>query len=105
MGPGRPTAVDVSRKEANVMREIPMLRQLALVGGLAVALAAGTAVAQTPFGGDDAGFIPPNKDIAKCENSVAKNVGKAAACILSCHKKRANGVLADETAEDECETT
>jgi len=66
-------------------------------------LVVGLAIAQTPFGGDDGGFITSNKGFAKCENSVAKSLGKAAACILGCHKKRAKGSLADDTAEDNCE--
>src|SRR5262245_48108481 len=80
-----------------------LTKALALIGGLVAALAMGRAMAATPFGGDDTGFIPPTKDIAKCEDSVGKSLGKAAACILGCHKKRADGKLADETAEDNCE--
>jgi|SRR5262245_849481 len=80
-----------------------LTKALALIGGLVAALAVGRAIAATPFGGDDTGFIPPTKDIAKCEDSVGKSLGKAAACILGCHKKRADGKLADETAEDNCE--
>ena len=80
-----------------------MVKRLALIGGLAVMLVVGLAIAQTPFGGDDGGFVTSNKGFAKCENSVAKSLGKAAACILGCHKKRAKGSLADDTAEDNCE--
>jgi hypothetical protein len=76
---------------------------LALIGGFVGVLGAGWAIAGTPFGGDDGGFIPPTKDIGKCEDSVGKNLGKAANCILGCHKKRAKGSLADETAEEACE--
>src|SRR5437016_2236554 len=76
---------------------------LALIGGFVGVLGAGWAIAGTPFGGDDTGFIPPSKDVAKCENSVGKELGKAANCVLGCHKKRAKGSLADETAEDNCE--
>ena len=80
-----------------------MVKRLALIGGLAVMLVVRLAIAQTPFGGDDGGFVTSNKGFAKCENSVAKSLGKAAACILGCHKKRAKGSLADDTAEDNCE--
>ena len=73
---------------------------IALLGMLA-----GSAVAGTPFGGDDTGFIPPTKNVAKCESSVARSHAKAVACILGCHRKRATGALADETAEDTCEKT
>jgi len=41
--------------------------------------------------------------LRSARTSVAKNLGKAAACILGCHKKRAKGSLADDTAEDNCE--
>ena len=81
-----------------------MIKRLALISGLAVMLVVGLAIAQTPFGGDDGGFVTSNKGFAKCENSVAKSLGKAAACILGCHKKRAKGSLADDTAEDNCES-
>jgi hypothetical protein len=58
----------------------------------------------TPFGGDDTGDIPVAKSAtAKCEDGVNKLVGKAVACIIGCHKKRADGKLADDTAEDACE--
>src|SRR5262245_39532369 len=75
-----------------------------LIGGLAVVLAARWATAGTPFGGDDTGFLPPTKDVARCENTVLKSHGKAVACILGCHKKRANGAV-DEAGEDACERT
>src|SRR5215470_6630251 len=80
-----------------------MTKTLALIGGLVAALAMGRAMAATPFGGDDDGaFVPPDKDTAKCEDSVGKSVGKAAACIFGCHKKYADGKL-DATGEDNCE--
>src|SRR6266849_4226226 len=78
-----------------------MARLTAVIVGLGVALlVAGVVIAATPFGGDDSGFIPPDKNSAKCELSVAKNVRKTSACILGCHKKRASGVFTDETGED-----
>ena len=80
-----------------------MVKRLVLISGSGAMLVVGLAIAQTPFGGDDGGFITSNKGFAKCENSVAKNLGKAAACILGCHKKRAKRSLADDTAEDNCE--
>ncbi len=60
-----------------------------------------------PFGGDDAGEIPadaPRGPIAKCENGVGKAVAKLAAAILKCHAHRVSGKLADDSAEDTCET-
>jgi len=64
--------------------------------------------AGTPFGGDDTGNIPadaPSGPISKCENGVGKAVGKLVAAINKCHASRASGKLADDTAEDTCETT
>jgi hypothetical protein len=58
----------------------------------------------TPFGGDDTGDLPVAKSaVAKCEDTVNKLVGKAAACIIKCHASRASGKLTDDTAEDNCE--
>jgi len=71
---------------------------------LAGALAGGVAMAQTPFGGDDGGFLPPNKQAAACENAVAKALAKALVCVAKCHEARAAGKLADDTAEDDCES-
>ncbi len=58
----------------------------------------------TPFGGDDTGDLPVAKSaVAKCEDTVNKLVGKAAACIIKCHASRASGKLTTDTAEDACE--
>src|SRR6516225_11254819 len=84
---------------------ICMLRSVAAVAALSVGLlGVGTARAQTPFGGDDTGLVPPAAD-AKCEAGAGKAVDKLIACILKCHASRASGKLADDTAEDSCETT
>src|SRR5262249_32719509 len=82
-----------------------MFRSVAAVAALSVGLLwVGTARAQTPFGGDDTGFVPPPKSaIGKCEAGAGKAVDKLIACIFKCHASRASGKLVDETAEDECE--
>ena len=49
-----------------------MMRKLAIVAGLATLLGIGVAVAGTPFGGDDGGFIPPDKATLVCESAVGK---------------------------------
>ena len=78
---------------------------VAILASLSVGLLwVGTARAQTPFGGDDTGFVPPAAN-AKCEAGAAKAVDKLIACILKCHASRASGKLADDTAEDSCEKT
>ena len=87
-------------------KEGGMFRTVSVVAALVVGLWAASARAQTPFGGDDTGLIPPAKSpIAKCEAGAAKAEGKLIACILKCHASRASGKLADDTAEDACEKT
>ena len=60
-----------------------------------------------PFGdGDDTGFVPTTKPIAKCESSVGKNVGKLVKGLLTCHVKTADAGLKGKPFDDEtCETT
>src|SRR6516162_2667492 len=81
-----------------------MFRTVSVVGALVVGLCLPSARAQTPFGGDDTGFLPPAAN-AKCEAGAAKAAGKLIACIDKCHASRASGKLADDTAEDACEKT
>jgi hypothetical protein len=81
-----------------------MIGKMAVAGALGGLLVGGVVMAATPFGGDDTGFIPPDKTTAICENAVGKIVGKYVACVLKCHAARANQKLADDTAEDVCET-
>jgi hypothetical protein len=82
-----------------------MFRTAFVVAALSVSLLwVGAARAQTPWGGDDTGFIPPPA-AAKCEAGAAKAWGKLIACISKCHTSRAIGKLADDTSEDSCEKT
>jgi hypothetical protein len=80
-----------------------MTKNLMLVAVMAGVLAAGAARAQTPFGGDDDGFLPPDKQSAACENAIAKALAKSLVCVANCHAARAAGKL-DETAEENCES-
>src|SRR6516165_11238214 len=95
-----------------------MFRTVSVVAALSVGLwvasaraAVGTTTTTlppsgTPWGGDDTGLIPPAKSpTAKCEAGAAKAAEKLNACIFKCHARRASGKLADDTAEDSCETT
>src|SRR5262249_43538310 len=56
----------------------------------------------TPFGGDDTGFVPPDKNTAQCENKVANKLAGLGKCITTCQAKRAaaalNGTAFDEKA-------
>ena len=83
-----------------------MFRTVFVVAALSVGLWLASARAQTPFGGDDTGIVPPAKSpTAKCELGAGKAADKAIACIGKCHASRASGKLADDTAEDSCEKT
>src|SRR5438034_5193668 len=88
--------------EGNPMTSRPVLALM-----LATSLCAGASLAAPgdPFGGDEPGCFPLNKNAAKCQHAVAKAASKALVCILGCHIKRANGKLVDDTAEDACEST
>ena len=83
-----------------------MIRGFAIAVGLASLLGVGAAVAGTPFGSDDTGFLPPagDKVTLTCENAVGKNVSKLVACISKCHAARAAGKITDDAGEDACET-
>ena len=55
---------------------------------------------------EDSGFVPPIKDVAKCEAGVAKNVSKLKSCIDKCHIKAAAARFNVQTFDEEaCETT
>ena len=56
------------------------------------------------FGGDDTGFVPPDKNTAKCEDTVAKNATKLLGCVMKCHTKQADSALAGQSFDEEaCE--
>ena len=84
-----------------------MMRRLALAAVLVGALAGGSALASTPLdpGGDDAGFVPPNRDALHCEDNVARNLRKAMKCIgVRCHRKNAIFLLKGRNfPEQSCE--
>ena len=51
------------------------------------------------------GFVPPDKDSAKCEDTVLKNLTKLAACLRTCHQKQATqAAKAKPFDEEACET-
>ena len=78
---------------------------LALMLATLLCTGASLAAPGDPFGGDEPGCFPLNKNAAKCQHTVAKAASKALVCILGCHVKRADGKLTDDTAEDACEST
>src|SRR5690348_5641387 len=80
-----------------------MTKRLVLTA-VVLGMLGGVALAQTPWGGDDDGFIPQTKAVANCENALAKALAKAVVCVAKCHQSRASGKIADESAEEACET-
>jgi hypothetical protein len=67
-------------------------------------LLASSAWASPPFGGDDTGFVPPNKVIAKCENGAARNLGGLSNRLIGCARKGAKGSIG-QGEQDFCENT
>ncbi|HEY2385886.1 MAG TPA: hypothetical protein VGK30_02910 [Candidatus Binatia bacterium] len=59
----------------------------------------------TPLGGDDAGFVPPDKDTGKCEDSALKITSSLSSCVVKCQIKQVDTLFKagtfDETA---CQT-
>jgi hypothetical protein len=83
-----------------------MIKKIAIAVALAVVVAAGYALAGTPFGGEDTGYVPPGSpksDFAKCAVKVSTNVRKAVDCIIKCHQDRGNLKTTDDAGEDNCE--
>ena len=59
-----------------------------------------------PFGGDDAGCIPPTANDAACEDGVAKAIRKYMQAVIKCHIKAADsgGFVDDELCESDATT-
>ncbi len=58
------------------------------------------------LGGDEFGFVPPDKATLKCESGVASSISKLEQCINKCHMKAAAKAVAGQTFDDEtCEKT
>ena len=71
---------------------------------LLLAAAAARVHGSLPFGDDDGGFVPPDKNTAKCEDAVAKKLAHFLSCVLICHVKAADKALAGKMFdEDMCE--
>jgi hypothetical protein len=81
-----------------------MTRCLAIVALLIGFVGSGTARgACVPFGGDDAGCIPPDSASFKYEAKVGKNLNKYQKCVIKCHQSTASGKITPGTNEDNCE--
>jgi len=51
------------------------------------------AVAGGPFGGDDSGYVPPNRSVAKCEQQVARALASFDRCVLTCNVRAAKAAF------------
>jgi len=81
------------------------VKHLVVIVGLGAAIGVGAARAGTPFGGDDTGFVPPDKATLKCESSVTKNAAKFTLAVSICHDKAADAGVKGKTFDEEaCET-
>lgn len=79
---------------------------VAVAAVIAVLGASWTLAGNPPWGGDDTGFLPtPKSALEKCESKVAKAGAKLVSAIVKCHGSRINGKLANDAAEDTCEST
>jgi hypothetical protein len=62
------------------------------------------AIAGTPFGGDDAGFVPPDAATFACESTVEKHFAKLIGGTGACHVTAARmGVRGNVFDEEACE--
>jgi len=83
-------------------------KRLVIMVALGAAIGVGAARAGTPFGGDDSGFVPPDKTTGKCEDTATKNGGKFTSSLIKCHIAVATAAFKSQTtvADDEaCEDT
>ena len=67
---------------------------------LVVDLGAPRALAGAPFGGDDLGFVPPDKPTLACERAVATNVAKLIHAVTICHVKSADAGIKNKTFDE-----
>jgi len=80
-------------------------KHLLVMVAVGAAIGVGAARAATPFGGDDTGFVPPDKATLKCESSVTKNAAKFTLAVSICHDKAADAGVKGKTFDEEaCET-
>src|SRR5439155_1092066 len=75
---------------------------------LAFTLSTGTALAGTPFGGDEAGFVAPDKATALC--GVARNAAALLLALSRCDRRAADAAFSgvpfdEEGCEDAAETS
>ncbi len=67
---------------------------------------AGTFTCECPAGVtgttcDVNGYVPPDKDVGKCESAVASNVAKYVKCVTRCRLQKASKALADKPFDEQ----
>ena len=55
----------------------------------------------TPFGGDDPGNVPADKDMARCQSRVHSNLGHLVTCLRLAHLKAARQAFRGDAFDDE----
>jgi hypothetical protein len=84
-----------------------MARKIGLGTALAVLFGAAVALAGTPFGGDDTGFVPPTLDVLLCENRFNSITTNELQCLIRCHLTAATVTFntGKPFDDEECETS
>src|SRR5262245_14651747 len=72
-----------------------------LSAALGFLLTGSFALAGTPLGGDDGGFIAPDKTTLKCEDGVGKAASKLAGAVFKCQIKQADSSLKLGSSQDD----
>ena len=68
-----------------------------LLAGLVFGVGVGSVRATTPFGGDDTGFVAPDKGSLKCEDGLSKKVGSLVTALIKCNIKDSDDLLKGKT--------
>lgn len=62
------------------------------------------ALASSPFGGDDSGFVPPTAAARACSGQVAKSAARLARCLVKCHARAVSAAFGGDAFDDDvCE--
>src|SRR5438094_6766777 len=84
-----------------------MRRDFTLLLASAILTFGSSAVASPgdPFGGDDAGCIPPTAAVGKCEDGVQKALTRYIQTVIKCHIKAADAAMKSMPLDEElCES-
>src|SRR5262249_39923641 len=88
-----------------VMQAMKNVRVSTAIFLLALVLPGGRALAGTPFGGDDTGFVPPDAASFACEDAVERRFAKLIVGTGACHLTAAHLGGGGKTFDEEaCES-